>query len=103
MKKFYLLSVLFLIFSQSIWGEQWPTYHQNFQRTGVSSASIDPNTLTLDWFFTPGVGNALVPSFPNGTGIPVLNGGQGAVVGFGKVFYGYNDASDKTGLGPAVL
>ncbi|EQB63007.1 MAG: hypothetical protein RBG1_1C00001G0586 [candidate division Zixibacteria bacterium RBG-1] len=85
---------LFVLFSVTAYG-QWPTYHGNYARTGASPASIDPNTLTLGWFFQPGVGNPLVAGFPNGTGIPILNGGQSAIIGFGKVFYGYNDVSDQ--------
>jgi len=85
---------LLVLFSVTAYG-QWPTYHGNYARTGASPARIDPNTLTLDWFFTPGVGNPLVAGFPNGTGQPIFNGGQSAIIGFGKVFYGYNDASDQ--------
>jgi len=86
---------LFVLFCLTAFGDNWFTYHKDFQRGGVNGASIDPNTLTLDWFFTPGVGNPLNAGFPNGTGIPIINGGQSAIVGFGKVFYGYNDASDQ--------
>jgi len=86
--------VTLFVFSVTAYG-QWPTYHGNYARTGASPASIDPNTLTLDWFFTPGTGNPLVAGFPSGTGQPIFNGGQSAIIGFGKVFYGYNDATDQ--------
>jgi hypothetical protein len=86
---------LFVLFSVTAYG-QWPTAQGNFQRTGTSvGTSIDPNTLTLEWFFQPGVGNPLNPGFPNGSGSPIFNGGQGVVAGFGKVFFVYNDALDQ--------
>jgi hypothetical protein len=44
--------VTLFVFCVTAYG-QWPTYHGNYARTGASPASIDPNTLTLDWFFTP--------------------------------------------------
>jgi len=86
--------VTLFVFSVAAYG-QWPTYQGDFQRTGASGASIDPSTLTLDWFFQPGVGNPLNPGTPNGTGIVFINEGQSPVVGFGKVFYVYNDNLDQ--------
>jgi len=82
---------LFLMFAATAFGDSWPTLNGNFQRTGSNGASIDPSTLTLDWFFTPGVGNALEPAFPGATGLPVAKGSQTAVIGFGKVVYLYVD------------
>ncbi len=89
------LVTLFVLYSVTAYGDSWPTYHGNFQRTGANGASVDPNTLTLDWFFQPGSGNPLNPGGSGTTGIPIIRGGQSAVVGFGMVYYCYNDASDQ--------
>src|SRR3990170_617077 len=93
---------LFVLFSMTAFGDDWPTYHRDFQRGGASPASVDQATLTLDWFFTPGVGNGLTPGLIGITGSPVASGGQSPVVAFGKVFYTYCSGVDNVFLSDAA-
>jgi hypothetical protein len=65
------------IFCVSVYAQDWPGHHGNFQRTGTAPVSIDPATLTLDWTFLP----ADAEPFGTFTSSPII--------AFGNVYYGY--------------
>ncbi len=80
---------LYLMYTTAVYG-QWPTQRQNYQRNGAAPVSIDPNRVTLDWFYFP---SDAIGTLTNASAI-----------GFGTVVYGYlaSDLSEKyVALNPA--